>query len=133
MQRIATCLMFVGDQCGRAEEAMDLYVSLFDDSRVVDVERWGPEDEQSGIKQALFVLAGREHIAMDSDGPHAFTFTPALSLFVDCDDEAQLDRAFATLSEGGAVLMPLQAYDFSPKFAWVQDRFGVSWQLRLAA
>jgi predicted 3-demethylubiquinone-9 3-methyltransferase (glyoxalase superfamily) len=125
--------MFVGDQYGKAEEAMNLYVSLFEDSRVLDVERFGPgEEEESGIKRARFLLAGREYIAMDSGGAHPFTFTPAISLFVDCDDEGQLDAAFAKLSDGGSVLMALQAYPFSPRFGWVADRFGVSWQLNLA-
>jgi predicted 3-demethylubiquinone-9 3-methyltransferase (glyoxalase superfamily) len=133
MQRIATCLMFVGDQYGKAEEAMNLYVSLFEDSRVLDVERFGPgEEEESGIKRARFLLAGREYIAMDSGAAHPFTFTPAISLFVDCDDEGQLDAAFAKLSDGGSVLMALEAYPFSPRFGWLADRFGVSWQLNLA-
>ena len=131
MQTIATCLMFVGDQYGKAEEAMRLYVSLFEDSRVLDVERFGAEEDGSRVKRARFVLAGREYIAMDSDAPHAFTFTPAMSLFVDFDSEPQLDGAFAQLSDGGGVLMPLQAYPFSPRFGWVADRYGVSWQLNL--
>jgi predicted 3-demethylubiquinone-9 3-methyltransferase (glyoxalase superfamily) len=125
--------MFVGDQCGKAEEAMALYTSLFADSRIVEVERYGPDEPGTGVKQARFVLAGTEHRAMDSDGPHQFTFTPATSLFVECDNEAELDAAYAALAEGGAVLMPLQAYPFSPKFAWLADRYGVSWQLFLTA
>jgi predicted 3-demethylubiquinone-9 3-methyltransferase (glyoxalase superfamily) len=131
MQRISTCLMFVGDQYGRAEEAMRLYVSLFEDSRILDVEHFGPEDDEAGVKRARFVLAGREFIAMDSGREHPFTFTPAVSLVVDCDTEQQLDGAFAELSDGGTILMPLQAYPFSPKFGWLNDRFGVSWQLSL--
>ena len=126
MQRVATCLMFVGDQCGRAEEAASLYVSLFDDAEIDGVEEIG-----SGDRRLTFRLAGRELVAMDSSAPHAFTFTPAISLFVDFDAPDELDRVFAGLAEGGAVLMPLGAYDFSPRFAWVNDRFGVSWQLRL--
>ena len=133
MPRIATCLMFVGDQYGKAEEAMRLYVSLFDDSRVLDVERFGPDEEESGIKRATFTLAGREHVAMDSGREHPFTFTPAMSLAVDCDDEQQLDEAFAALSDGGIILMPLADYGFSTKFGWLADRFGVSWQLNLPA
>jgi predicted 3-demethylubiquinone-9 3-methyltransferase (glyoxalase superfamily) len=124
--------MFVGDQYGRAAEAMALYVSLFEESRVLDIERFGAEEEETGVKRARFVLAGREYIAMDSGREHPFTFTPAMSLFVDCDSEQQLDEAFAELSDGGTILMPLQAYPFSAKFAWLQDRFGVSWQLNLA-
>ncbi|HEU4975605.1 MAG TPA: VOC family protein [Baekduia sp.] len=134
MERIAPCLMFVGDQDGRAQEAVDLYVSLFEDSRVLDVERYGPDEPQSGVKQARFLLAGREHRAMDGGGvAHPFTFTPAISLMVECDSEERLDAAFATLEEGGIALMPLGAYPFSPRFGWVQDRYGVSWQLNLVA
>ena len=133
MERILTCLMFTGDQCGRAEEAMELYVSLFGDSRIVSVDRFGEDEEGSGVRHARFVVAGRELIAMDSDAAHNFTFTPATSLFVETDDAGRLDAAFERLAEAGAVLMPLQAYPFSPRFAWVNDRFGVSWQLSLAA
>lgn len=64
-------------------------------------------------------------------GHAAFTFTPAVSLFVECADEAELDEAYAKLSEDGAVLMPLGNHGFSRKFGWVNDRFGVSWQLNL--
>ena len=133
MQRLAPCLMFVGDQCGRAEEAMELYLSTFDDSRVVSVERWRPEDQgQRGIKQARFELAGREVVAMDSAGPHPFSFTPAISLVVEFDREDQLDAAWTQLGNGGTALMPLQAYEFSPRFGWLRDRFGVTWQMSLA-
>ena len=135
MTELSTCLMFVGDQHGRAEEAIELYVSLFAGARVLEIERYGPgEDEPEGtVKQARFSVAGRELRALDSGRDHQFTFTPAISLFVDCEEEAELDRAYELLSEGGAVLMPLQEYPFSRRFAWLQDRFGVSWQLKLAA
>jgi len=133
MQRIATAFMFVGQQYGRAEEAMRLYVSLFEQSRIVDIERFDEGEAEPKVKRARFVLAGTEYVAMDSGGEHQFGFTPAISLFVDCDGEEQLDGAFAKLSEGGSILMPLQAYPFSPRFGWVQDRFGVSWQLNLAS
>ena len=130
MQRIATCLMFVGEQCGRAEEAMGLYVGAFEDARVDEVTR-DEAGEGTHIKQARFTLAGRPFVAMDSAAPHQFTFTPAISLFVDMEDPGELDAAFATLAEGGSVLMPLQAYPFSPRFGWLQDRYGISWQLTL--
>ncbi len=58
-----------------------------------------------------------------------FTFTPSISLFVECKSEVELDEAFNRLAEGGAVLMPLNNYGFSKKFGWLNDRFGVSWQL----
>jgi predicted 3-demethylubiquinone-9 3-methyltransferase (glyoxalase superfamily) len=76
-----------------------------------------------------FLLAGHRLACLDSPVQHAFTFTPAMSLFVDCTDEAEFDRAFGTLSDGGAALMPPGNYGFSTKFAWLTDRFGVSWQL----
>jgi predicted 3-demethylubiquinone-9 3-methyltransferase (glyoxalase superfamily) len=132
MQRMAPCLMFVGDQCGKAEEAIDLYVSAFVDSAVLEVERFGSEDGgERGIKRARLRVAGRELVAMDSAGPHRFTFTPAISLVVECDSKDELDAAWARLADGATVLMPLQAYDFSPRFGWLQDRFGVTWQLSL--
>jgi predicted 3-demethylubiquinone-9 3-methyltransferase (glyoxalase superfamily) len=124
--------MFVGDQCGKAEEAIGLYVSAFVDSAVLEVERFGSEDEgEPGIKRARIQVAGRELVAMDSPGPHRFTFTPAISLVVECDREDELDAAWARLADRATVLMPLQAYDFSPRFGWLQDRFGVTWQLSL--
>jgi len=62
---------------------------------------------------------------------HQFTFTPSISLFVDCDSETELEELFSRLSAGGAVLMPLDNYGFSTRFGWVNDRFGLSWQLNL--
>lgn len=63
---------------------------------------------------------------------HQFTFTPSISLFVECENESELDEAFNKLSAGGMVLMPLNNYGFSKKFGWLNDRFRVSWQLNLA-
>ena len=68
---------------------------------------------------------------MESSLDHAFTFTPAISIFVNCETEDEIDKLFETLSQGGSVLMELTQYPFSKKFGWVQDKFGVSWQLNL--
>jgi predicted 3-demethylubiquinone-9 3-methyltransferase (glyoxalase superfamily) len=83
------------------------------------------------VKRADFTLAGHDMICIDSPVKHAFTFTPSVSIFIDCDDEAELERAYQALSTGGRALMPLGNYGFSKKFGWVNDRFGVSWQLNL--
>jgi predicted 3-demethylubiquinone-9 3-methyltransferase (glyoxalase superfamily) len=126
---IATALMF---QHGNAEEATNLYVSLFKRSGVVGVEKYGPGElgTEGSIKRAKFKLAGHDLMCMDSPIKYAFTFTPSFSL-VECESEAELDEAFNKLSVGGTVLMPLNNYGFSTKFGWLNDRFGVSWQLNL--
>ena len=128
-QKIKPFLMFEG----WCEEAMDFYVSLFADAAVTSVSRYGKEGPgaEGSVMQASFEIAGQSFMCIDSPVKHGFTFTPALSLFIDCSDEAEIDALFAKLSEGGKVLMPLNQYPFARKFGWVADRFGVSWQLRL--
>jgi predicted 3-demethylubiquinone-9 3-methyltransferase (glyoxalase superfamily) len=118
---------------GTAEAAMNFYVSLFPRSRIDRVERYGPDEQgaEDSVKLATFAIAGLNLVCIDSPVKHAFTFTPSVSLFVECESETELDQAFGQLAEGGAVLMPPGDYGFSQKFAWVNDRFGVSWQLNL--
>lgn len=115
---------------GRAEEAMRFYTSLFEDGRIDSIESYGSDGPgpEGTIVLASFVVAGQRIRCIDSPAPHAFGFTPSVSLFVETE-AAEVDRLFAALSEGGEVLMPLDAYPFSPRYAWVNDRFGVSWQL----
>lgn len=126
---ITPFLMFEGS----AEEAMRFYVGLFHGSEVKQIERYGSGEPgpEGTVKRADFILAGQDVICIDSPAKHAFTFTPSMSLFVECESEAELNKAFEQLSEGGAVLMPLDNYGFSRRFGWVSDRFGVSWQLNL--
>lgn len=128
MQKITTFLMFEG----KAEEAMNFYVSLFDGA-VVNVRRYGPDGPgaEGSVEHATFTLAGQEYMCIDSSVKHGFTFTPAVSLYVTCADEPEIDRLYTALSEKGGVLMPLNDYGFSKKFGWVNDRYGVSWQLTL--
>jgi predicted 3-demethylubiquinone-9 3-methyltransferase (glyoxalase superfamily) len=116
---------------GKAEEAMTLYVSAIPDSRVVDIKRYGPDGPgaEGSILIARFELAGRPVFCIDSHVKHAFTFTPANSLFVSCATEAELDRIAAVLGDGGKWLMAIGNYGFSRRFGWFNDRFGVSWQL----
>jgi predicted 3-demethylubiquinone-9 3-methyltransferase (glyoxalase superfamily) len=106
---------------------------LFPRSEIRQIERYGTDGAgpEGSVKRADFVVAGQDVICIDSPAHHAFTFTPSVSLFVECDTETELDHVFSRLSENGAVLMPLGDYGFSKKFGWVNDRFGVSWQLNL--
>jgi predicted 3-demethylubiquinone-9 3-methyltransferase (glyoxalase superfamily) len=130
-QKITTFLMFQGN----AEEAMTFYLSLFDDASVVTVNRYGAggPGPEGTVEHATFTLADQEFMCIDSAVKHAFTFTPAMSLFVQCQDEPELDRLYTALADGGNELMALGNYGFSAKFGWVNDRFGVSWQLNLPA
>jgi predicted 3-demethylubiquinone-9 3-methyltransferase (glyoxalase superfamily) len=118
---------------GQAEEAMNFYISLFPKSRVIDIVRYttGQAGPEGTVMKAVFSVAGQEVMCIDSPMKHAFGFTPAISLFVECASEEELVRVTNALLEGGQALMPLDNYGFSKKFAWVNDRFGVSWQLNL--
>ena len=133
MQKTTTFFMFVGKQHGKAEEAMNFYVSLFKNSSIVNIERYsaGEGEPEGTVKRAVFTLNGQEYMALDSNLAHDFTFTPAISIFVTCETEEEIDTLYKKLSEDGSVLMELNAYPFSEKFGWVQDKYGISWQLNL--
>ncbi len=126
---VAPFLMFEGD----AEEAMTFYVSLFEDARVLATSFYGEDGpgEEGVILQARFELCGREYVVIDSPVRHEFSFTPSYSMFAEFDDEDEVEAVYQALSEGGTVLMPYDAYPFAKRFCWLQDRFGVSWQLTL--
>ncbi len=130
-QKIATDLMFTGSVAGKAEEAMKLYSSLFKDSKITQLERYVPGDGDTvgWIKFGTFLLAGQTFHAMDSGIPHKFGFTPSVNLFVTCESETELDALYKVLSANGTVLMELGKYPFAQKYCWVNDRYGVSWQL----
>lgn len=132
---MTTARPFFMFQDGAAQAALDLYCATFPDSRMVRVERYAEGDAGPAgtIKVAVFTLCGREFMCSDSPVKHGFSFTPASSTFVEFDSVVELERVFHTLSEGGQVLMPLNDYGFSKRFGWLNDRFGVSWQLNLAA
>lgn len=127
MPKITTFLMFEGN----AGAAMNFYMSLFADSKILSIQRYGKEGPgpEGSVVHAVFTLNGQEFMCIDSPAKHAFTFTPATSLFITCDNEAEVDSLFSKLSEGGQVLMPLDAYPFAKRYGWCNDRFGVSWQI----
>jgi len=133
MKSITTSLMFVGDQAGKAEEAIKLYTAIFPNSKSLDIQRYetGEHEPVGSVKLARFTINGTEFMAMDSHLDHKFSFTPSISLFVECETENEIADAFGTLSEQGTELMPLDNYGFSKSFGWLNDRFGVSWQLNL--
>lgn len=128
--RATPFLLFQG---GKAEEAMDFYTGLFADGEILSIERYGPDGPgaEGTVYQAEFRVAGQSVRVTDSIAPHAFDFTPSWSFFVDCTSEEDIEALVAALEEGGMTMMPLGEYGWSRKFAWVQDRFGISWQINL--
>jgi len=125
--KVLTHLMFNGT----AEEAMQFYVSLLPDSQVTTSEYFTEGEHEGKLQLGRFELGGREFICINTLVEHDFDFTPSMSIFVEFESKAELERCYAQLSEGGNVLMPLGDYGFSPLFGWVADRFGVSWQLNM--
>src|SRR5437588_8448383 len=116
MSKISPCLWFDGE----AEEAANFYVSLLPDSRIEKVQK-NPVDSPAGKAGSVlvveFTLAGQRFMALN--GGKAFDFTHAISFKVDCADQAEVDRYWDALSEGGSL----------ERCGWLKDRFGVSWQI----
>ena len=129
-QEIRTFLTFQG---GVATAALDLYREVFDDFELLAVDYYGGGDvgPQGTVKVARFLMAGSDFSCADSPIDHEWGFTPAVSLWIECDNEDELQRLFVRLGDGGNVYMPLDNYGFSKRFGWVGDRFGVTWQLNL--
>lgn len=121
-QRITPTLMFVGNQAGRAEEAINFYASVFHNTKVDHIMRRekneGP-DKEGTIKHAGFTLEGEEFAAMDSAGAHNFTFNEAISFIVNCNTQAEIDYYWEKLS----------ADPKAEQCGWLKDKFGLSWQV----
>jgi len=129
MKSVMPFLMFEGN----AEEAMEFYTSLIEDSEITSVTRYGANEsgDEGSVMQATFSLKGQAFMCIDSHIKHEFSFTPSFSIFLTCDTEDEVDQIYEHLSEDGGILMPLGDYGFSKKFGWVHDKFGVSWQINL--
>ena len=129
-QKIFTFFTFQKED---AEEAMNFYIELFDNSKIIELERWGKEGpgKEGTIMHATFSLNGVLYMCSDSPPIHNWDFSPAVSNFVECEDENEIEKLFTKLSENGEVKMPLNNYGFSQRFGWVEDKFGISWQLNL--
>lgn len=127
-QMITPSLLFVGEQHGKAEEALRLYTSVFEEvlgnSSVTGILHYGPEEgEPETVKHAQFRLAGQTFTAMDSGFDHGFTFTEAVSFIVNCETQAEIDTLWERLS----------AHPEAEACGWLKDAFGVSWQIVPAA
>ena len=116
---------------GQAQSALDLYAEAFPDFALQALTRHAaPHDDL--IMTAEFEVKGQAMMISDSFISHEWSITPGISFFIDLEGEAELNRLAAALAEGGMVHMPAGNYGFSTLFAWVQDRFGVNWQLNVA-
>ncbi|MDW7739063.1 MAG: VOC family protein [Bacillota bacterium] len=119
----------------QAEEAVDFYVSLFNNSKKGHTDYYDEASSEvagkpvGSILTIDFTLENQEFVVING-GPD-FSITPAISFFVNCQTKEEIDRLWGTLSEYGKVLMPLDHYNFSEKYGWIEDKFGVSWQLIL--
>jgi predicted 3-demethylubiquinone-9 3-methyltransferase (glyoxalase superfamily) len=130
MTSVTPFLMFQGD----CEAAVRHYAATVPGSEIVELTLHGADGpgEAGKVAMARVRLGTLTLMANDSPPVHAFTFTPSTSLWLDCADDAEFEGILAGLSEGGTALMPDGSYGFSRRFAWLQDRFGVSWQLNIA-
>ena len=119
----------------QAEEAVELYTSLFPDASTGDIARYTEEGrefhgmEPGSTMTIEFKLAGQSFLALNG-GPH-FQMNPSISFYVTCESEEEVDHLWNELGRDGQILMPLDKYFWSDKYGWVQDRFGVSWQIAL--
>ena len=128
--KIRPFLMFAG----KAEEAMNFYVSLFYGAEVLSIVRHGSNGPgvEGSVMTASFRIGNQTVMCTDSTEKHDFSFTPAFSFFVECESEQEIRRLYGALVAGGNAPMPIGEYGFSRMFAWVNDRYGVSWQLNFA-
>ena len=122
-QRIIPTLMFVGKHCGKAEEAINFYASVFGSARVGDILRYsskGEEPDMGGtVKHGAFTLEGQEFAAMDSARGHNFAFNEAISFMVHCETQKEIDYYWGKLS----------ADPKAEQCGWLKDKYGLSWQI----
>lgn len=123
---IVPSLMFVGEAAGRAEEAINFYLSVFKDSKMGAIVRYGPgqePDQEGTVMFADFMLEGQWFAALDSAREHNFSFNEAISLLVQCDTQEEIDYYWEKLS----------AVPEAEQCGWLKDKYGLSWQISPAA
>lgn len=120
-QAVTPSLMYTQAVAGRAEEAMQLYTSVFKNAKIESVFRYKnqPPDKDGTVAHALFTLNGQQFVAMDSAQRHAFTFTEAVSLLIPCETQEEVDYFWEKLA----------ADPQAGQCGWLKDSFGVSWQV----
>jgi predicted 3-demethylubiquinone-9 3-methyltransferase (glyoxalase superfamily) len=121
-QKITPTLMFVGKQCGKAEQAINFYGSVFHNTRVGDIFRYGKgqePDKEGTVAHAAFTLEGQRFAAMDSAREHLFTFNEAISFEVHCETQEEIDHYWGKLS----------ADPKAEQCGWLKDNYGLSWQI----
>jgi predicted 3-demethylubiquinone-9 3-methyltransferase (glyoxalase superfamily) len=121
-QKISASLLFTQDKAGKAEEAMKFYASVFPDSKVGTISRYGAgqePDKEGTVNYGEFTVLGDQMLAMDSARSHDFSFSEGVSLMVECKDQAEIDEYWGKLS----------AVPESEICGWLKDKYGVSWQI----
>lgn len=121
-QRFTPLLMFTGAQNGNADNAIQFYTSLFPNSSVNGIARYaaGEGDVEGRVKHAQFILNDHVFMAMESSGPHDFTFNEAISIVVECDTQEDIDHYWNTFTKDGGQ---------ESMCGWLKDKYGVSWQI----
>ena len=138
--KTTTFLTFVGDQCGKAQEAIEFYTSIFPNSKIKRIINY--DDGEAGgnpslIKYGVFTLNNVDYMVSESNFNHAWSFSPAVSIFITCCSENEIQSVFDKISTNeGQIMVPLDNYEtgdygFGKMFGWCQDKFGVSWQFNL--
>ncbi len=119
--KIAPALMFVGDNTGKAEEAINFYTSVFKDGSIGKLARYGADQpvDEGNIMYGDFMLEGQQFVAMDSGRQHEFNFNEGISLLVECTDQTEIDYYWEKLS----------AVPASEQCGWLKDKYGLSWQI----
>ena len=122
-QKITPCFLFAGKQYGRVDEAIAFYTSIFDNTAVDGILRYGKNespDEEGRVKHAQVILNNQKFMLMESAGAHNFTFSEGISLTIHCENQQQIDYFWTKLTESGGQ---------ESMCGWLKDKFGISWQI----